>query len=129
MINTLAAKIFGTKNEREVKRLMPQVQAISALEPEMQKLSDEQLRAKTEEFRQRVQQRLSRIPDEPDADFDRLKEIEEERSQALNEVLERNSGRGICRGTRSRTPRAQHAAFRCAAYRRHGSAQRQRFPR
>ena len=88
MINTLAAKIFGTKNEREVKRLMPQVQAISALEPEMQKLSDEQLRAKTDEFRQRVQQRLSRIPDEPDADFDRLKEIEEERSQALKEVLE-----------------------------------------
>jgi preprotein translocase subunit SecA len=88
LINTLAAKIFGTKNEREVKRLMPQVQAISALEAETQKLSDEQLRAKTDEFRQRVQERLRQIPDEPEADFDRLKQKEDERGQALNEVLE-----------------------------------------
>ena len=88
MINTLAAKIFGTKNEREVKRLMPQVQAINALEPGMQKLSDEQLRSKTDEFRQRIQERLSHIPDEPDADFDRLKQIEDERAEALKEVLD-----------------------------------------
>ncbi len=87
MINTLAAKIFGTKNEREVKRLMPQVLAINALEPEMQKLSDEQLRAKSEEFRQRIQERLSHISDDPDADFDRLKQIEDERIKAINEVL------------------------------------------
>ena len=44
MINTLLGKVFGTKNEREMKRLQPRVAAISALEPEMQKLSDEQLR-------------------------------------------------------------------------------------
>ena len=53
MINTLLGKVFGTKNEREVKRMLPRVEAISALEPEMQKLSDDQLRAKTEEFRGR----------------------------------------------------------------------------
>ncbi len=47
MINTLLGKVFGTKNEREVKRLLPRVAAINALEPEMQKLSDDQLRAKT----------------------------------------------------------------------------------
>ena len=54
MLNTIAAKIFGTKNEREVKRLMPSVERINALEPQMQALTDAQLRAKTEEFRQRL---------------------------------------------------------------------------
>jgi preprotein translocase subunit SecA len=88
LINTVIAKVFGTKNERELKRLMPRVDAISALEPEVQQLSDEQLRAKTDEFRQRIQERLSRIPDEPEADPDRLKQVEDERRQAINEVLD-----------------------------------------
>ncbi len=88
MINALVAKVFGTKNEREVKRLMPRVEAINALEPEMQKLSDEQLRAKTDEFRGRIQERVNTIPDEPDADADRRKEIEAERLKVINEVLE-----------------------------------------
>ncbi len=88
MINTLLGKVFGTKNEREIKRLMPRVLAINALEPEMQKLSDEQLRAKTEEFRKKVQERLSRLPDEPDAGPDHLKQLEDERKQAIKEVLD-----------------------------------------
>ena len=88
MINTLLGKIFGTRNEREIKRMMPNVGAISALEPEIEKLSDDQLRAKTEEFRARIQERLSQIADEPDADPDRQKEIEEQRSQVLKGVLD-----------------------------------------
>jgi preprotein translocase subunit SecA len=88
LIQSLAAKIFGTKNEREIKRLLPRVEAMNALEPEMQKLSDEQLRARTEEFRGRVKERLSVIPDEPDADPDRLKQLEEERTKVLNEALD-----------------------------------------
>jgi len=88
LINTLLGKVFGTRNEREVKRMLPRVEAITALEPEMQKLSDEQLRAKTEEFRARVQERLSHIADEPDADPDRQKQIDTERDQALQEVLD-----------------------------------------
>jgi preprotein translocase subunit SecA len=88
LIQSLAAKIFGTRNEREIKRLMPRVEAMNVLEPEMQKLSDEQLRAKTDEFRRRVQEHLSVIPDEPDADPDRLKQLEEERSKVLNEALD-----------------------------------------
>jgi len=88
LIQSLAAKIFGTKNERDIKRLLPRVEAISALEPEMQKLSDEQLRAKTDEFRRRIQERLSSMPDEPDADPDRIKQLEEERTTALNEALD-----------------------------------------
>ena len=88
MINALVAKVFGTKNEREIKRLMPRVEVINALEPDMQKLSDEELRAKTEEFRQRIHERLSRIPDEPDADPQRLKEIDEERRKVADEALD-----------------------------------------
>ncbi len=88
MINTVIAKVFGTKNEREVKRLLPRVQAINALEPTVQKLTDEQLRAKTEEFRALIQERLSRIADEPDADSDRKKQIEDQRLAAIREVLD-----------------------------------------
>src|ERR1700739_4757271 len=68
--------------------MTPQVAAISALELEMQKLSDDQLRAKTDEFRTRIQQRLSSVADEPDADPVPQKEIEDQRSQVLKEVLD-----------------------------------------
>ena len=88
LINYAIAKVFGTKNERELKRLRPNVEAISALEPAMKALSDDQLRAKTDEFRQRIKQRLDQITDEPDADPDRVKQLEDERRQALNEVLD-----------------------------------------
>jgi len=88
LINTLVAKVFGTKNEREVKRLLPQVEAINALESAMKKLSDAELRAKTDEFRKRIQDRLARIADEPDADPDRVKQIQADRDAALKEVLD-----------------------------------------
>ncbi|HEX7086219.1 MAG TPA: preprotein translocase subunit SecA [Vicinamibacterales bacterium] len=54
MLGTILAKVFGTQNERELKRIFPIVQAINALEPQLQQLSDEALRGKTEEFRRRV---------------------------------------------------------------------------
>ncbi len=88
MINTLLGKVFGTKNEREIKRMLPRVAAIAAFEPEMQKLSDDQLRAKTDEFRNRIRERLARIPEEPDADADRLKQLDKERLDATNEILD-----------------------------------------
>jgi preprotein translocase subunit SecA len=88
LINTVLGKVFGTKNERELKRLMPRVEAISALEPQMQQLSDEQLRAKTDEFRQRIQERLASLPDEPEADPDRLKQLEDDRTKLINEALD-----------------------------------------
>jgi len=50
----LIEKIFGTHSEREVKRVLPLVDRIEALEPEMEKLSDEALRAKTVEFKNRL---------------------------------------------------------------------------
>src|SRR5688572_3235887 len=54
MIGQLLAKVIGTQNEREIKRLRPLVAEINALEPTIQKLTDEQLREKTVEFRKRV---------------------------------------------------------------------------
>ena len=53
MIGQLLAKVIGTQNEREIKRLRPLVAEINALEPTIRPLTDEQLRAKTPEFRQR----------------------------------------------------------------------------
>jgi len=54
MIGQLLAKVIGTQNEREIKRLRPLVAEINALEPSIKPLTDEQLRAKTAEFRKRV---------------------------------------------------------------------------
>ena len=50
----LLKAIFGTKNDREVKRMRKTVAKINALEPEYEKLSDEELRGKTEEFKKRL---------------------------------------------------------------------------
>jgi len=50
----LARKVFGSVNDRRLKSLQPKVAAINALESEMEALSDEQLRAKTDEFRAQI---------------------------------------------------------------------------
>jgi preprotein translocase subunit SecA len=54
MLDTLLAKVVGTQNDRELKRLRPYVGQINALEAGVRGLSDEQLRAKTAEFKARV---------------------------------------------------------------------------
>jgi len=54
MIGTVVKKIFGSRNDRELKRLQAYVDATNALEPAVQKLSDDQLRGKTAEFRNRL---------------------------------------------------------------------------
>ena len=51
---SLARKIFGSSNDRRIKGFRPRVEAINALEKEMEALSDEALRAKTDEFRQEI---------------------------------------------------------------------------
>jgi preprotein translocase subunit SecA len=99
LINTLLGKVFGTKNERVVKSLMPNVAAINALEPQIEKLSDAELRAKTDEFRQRIQERMNRVAQqaqaepseeesEAEADLDRRKRLEKEEHETLQEVLD-----------------------------------------
>jgi preprotein translocase subunit SecA len=54
LVDTILAKVIGTANDRELKRLRPLVAEINAKEPDSQALSDEQLRARTAEFRERV---------------------------------------------------------------------------
>jgi preprotein translocase subunit SecA len=54
MLTWIAKKLFGTSNERAMRRLKPYVVRINALEAEMQKLTDAQLQAKTADFRQRL---------------------------------------------------------------------------
>src|SRR6202047_2702958 len=77
---------------------MPKVRAINALEPQMQKLTDAELRAKTAEFRQRIQERLSRVSRTPQPevleagaedvpDLDQQKQFEKQEYEAIQEVL------------------------------------------
>ena len=103
MIGKALAKVFGTQNERDIKRMRPQVEQINALEPEMQQLSDEQLRAKTDELRARIKERvraaeaeIARVTEEIQSqpDDQRRAEMEaltkrrmEARNEALNEIL------------------------------------------
>ena len=56
MFMKLVSKIVGTKNERELKRIKPMVVAINELEPKLKALSDDDLRGKTTEFRERIVQ-------------------------------------------------------------------------
>ena len=55
MVGTILRKFFGTKNDRELKRLWPLVEQITSLEVKVANLSDEQLRDQTEEFKRRLQ--------------------------------------------------------------------------
>ena len=63
MIGKALTKVFGTSNDRAVKKLLPRVAEINGLEPGLQQLSDEQLRDKTTEFRARIAARLEGISD------------------------------------------------------------------
>src|SRR5690606_28453692 len=55
VVSALTQRIFGSANDRRIKKCQPQVDAINALEPELKALSDDQLRARTADFRQRIE--------------------------------------------------------------------------
>ena len=75
----LLTKIFGTANERAIKRLMPFVVEINALEPQIKVLTDDQLRARTVEFKARIAARIEGLTDK-----DEIKAAEQ---AVLNEIL------------------------------------------
>ena len=56
MLGSIARKVFGSANDRFIKKQLKTVQKINSYEPEIQKLTDEELRAKTDEFRNRISQ-------------------------------------------------------------------------
>ena len=94
VLAAIAKAIFGSANDRQVKKYHPKVDAINALEPEFAKLTDEQLQAKTEEFRAQL---------------------------AAGKTLEDLSGPAFRDGARGQQARARHAPLRRAADRRHGA--------
>jgi preprotein translocase subunit SecA len=63
MLNNVLAKVFGTSNERAVKRMLPVLAQINSFEESLQVLTDEQLAAKTIEFRARIAQALGDLTD------------------------------------------------------------------
>ncbi len=66
LFDRVMARFIGTKHERDIRRIMPLVEQINALEPEMQGLSDEQMRARTAELKLGVTQALEGVePDDP----------------------------------------------------------------
>ena len=86
MLNTLLAKVFGTSNERAVKRLLPAVEQINALEAEIHALSDAELRAKTEEFRKRIAEAVAAEKLDP-ADPDAADALRAAEKRALDDIL------------------------------------------
>ncbi len=79
MIDRLLAKVFGTQHERDIKKMLPRVERINALEPGMKALSDEALRARTAEFRARIARALEGIHEE---------DLKAARAAILDELLE-----------------------------------------
>ena len=66
-INGVVARFIGTKHERDVKELRPLVAEVNALEPEMRKLSDAEITAKTAQLKTEVQARMEGLErDDPD---------------------------------------------------------------
>ncbi len=66
-INRVLARLIGTKHERDIRRLKPLVEAINALEPETQRLTSAEMRARTEQFREQVRAALGdTTPEDPD---------------------------------------------------------------
>src|SRR5579863_152809 len=67
MIDRVVARFIGTKHERDLKLIQPLVNAINALGPEYEKLTDEQLMEKTVQLRAQVRERLGELPlDDPE---------------------------------------------------------------
>ena len=98
MIGAVARKLFGSSNDRRIRTYRPRVDAINALEKELEQLSDEALRARTEEFKKQL---------------------------ADGATARRHPGPRFRHRARGRQAHARPAPFRRPADRRHGAARRQ----
>src|SRR6201988_2342351 len=87
MIQTILRKIFGSRNDRLLRQYARQGRAINALEPQMEKLTDAELRAKTDEFRSRFRDRLPGVPDDAGGGADQA-HLADRRTAARREVLD-----------------------------------------
>jgi len=88
MIQTILRKIFGSRNDRLLRQYGRQVRAINVLEPQMAKLKDAELRAKTDELRARIRDRLARFAEDAGGDAARTQRLADERKVARRDVLD-----------------------------------------
>jgi preprotein translocase subunit SecA len=84
MIDKFLTKVFGSSNQRYLKTLLPVVERINSLEPEVKKLSDEQMRARIVELREQV---VSRSGDTSGKGEEAVKERKRRTQEALDEIL------------------------------------------
>src|SRR5215467_10406309 len=87
ILNKVAAKVFGTANERLLKRLWPLVGEINSLEGEMKNLSDDQLRERTTKFRELVEKRIAEAELSGGTADEQKKALREVIDDALEEIL------------------------------------------
>lgn len=102
MLKFISDKIFGNHNEKELKRISPIVDQINLLEAQIKLLSDAQLRAKTEEFRQKIQDQIKQNRGNPED----LKELSISEKQALDVILP--EAFAVCREAAWRTINMRH---------------------
>src|SRR5947199_5113490 len=109
MIDKVLTAIFGSKHERDVKRMLPIVAQINALEPETSALTDEQLRGKTQEFRERLKpvvDALDAAKKEIPRDDARVKGAQADLQEALDDLLP--EAFAVCREAGTRAVNMRH---------------------
>ena len=109
MIDKVLTSIFGSKHERDVKRMLPVVAQINALEPAISKLADDVLRAKTAEFRERMKpvvERLDTAKKEVPRDEMTVKAAQADLQAALNDLLP--EAFAVCREAGKRAVNMRH---------------------
>ena len=109
MIDQVLTAIFGSKHERDVKRMLPIVAQINALEPEVSKLTDDGLRAKTQEFRERLKPAVEALDvalKEIPRDDVVVKTAKDDLQAALDDLLP--EAFAVCREAAKRTLNMRH---------------------
>ncbi|HEV7891173.1 MAG TPA: preprotein translocase subunit SecA [Pyrinomonadaceae bacterium] len=84
MIDKFLTKVFGSSNQRYLKTLLPVVERINSLEPQIKKLSDDEMRARISELREQV---VARIGDTSGKGEEAVKERKRRTQEALDEIL------------------------------------------
>src|SRR2546423_3752682 len=87
IFNKVAIKVFGSANERLLKRLWPVVHEINALEPKMQRLSDDELRDYTPRFRELIEKRVAEAEITAETPEEEKKALRLIVDEALDEIL------------------------------------------
>src|SRR5207245_8314845 len=104
MIDKVLTAIFGSKHERDVKRMLPTVAQINSLEPEISKMTDDELRDKHAEFRERLRpvvEALDVRKKEVPLDEGAVKAAQTDLQEALNDLLP--EAFAVCREASKRT--------------------------